>query len=243
LKRIEPAVHSDDLVNVLLLRAVVGNHSHSFMELRVIREDGASVTVSAKVLRRKEGEATDVTDITCRLSVYARSYRLSIILNDTEIMSPSDLHHASHICRLSEKVNGHDGLRSLGYCRLDSFWINIEGVGIDVHPDRPGTEEKRRFGRRDKCERSSDHFISLPDAESHECNLESIGTIPDAHGVSPAQPRSELPFKGGDIWTADECGLAYHAFDRRENFVPDVLELIPKIDHLKGRRRDWSTAH
>ena len=174
LKRIEPAVHPQDLVIIADAGTVRRNHAHPVGESGIVGDDHPSVAEASETLAREEAD-TPCSAETAELSSFVRCpHRLGSILDHRDAMFFPDSKDRIHVRRLSVEMNGDDRLCPGCDRRLDPGGIDVEGGGIDIDIDRLCPQDADRLRGRHKRERRRNHLISRTDAECHHGDLQGI---------------------------------------------------------------------
>ena len=106
---VEPAVETK-AVDITFGRPVVAQLADSGVDVRVVREEGPTVTKRAEVLLNDEADGSRVAQLADRETIAGGVDSLRVVLI-TQVVCVGDFPDCSHIGALTVEVHGNDGLR------------------------------------------------------------------------------------------------------------------------------------
>src|SRR5215471_713655 len=165
---IQPTVHSQQLIDVLVSGAVHVQEAEAVSQRSVVGRDDARVAGGAEILGGEKTETTYQTEAASRTSSIARADGLCGVLDDRNALRRSKLENRIHIGRQAEKMYGHDGLSSGSDCALDGPGRDVEGLRVNIDKDRFGSHASDGTGRSEKRKRSGDDLVASSDSKSQE---------------------------------------------------------------------------
>ena len=116
------------------------------------------------MVRRIERRCSDITDGTGLLghavNCIKRSERITVILNQPQIMLIAELLNCLKIKRISQSMSHHNGLGLLGISLLKKLSFNTVARNIHIQKYRHAAILNDRIYRRRKARSNSDHFIT-----------------------------------------------------------------------------------
>ncbi len=120
-----------------------------------------------------EGEDRPMIEGAERTAPVLGAERLTGILDEGERVPRGDLAERSELAGIAEDIDGDNGLRARSDCRLDGRRVQVQGVRIDVHEDRPRTFVEDAVRRSDKRERRRDRLVPGAETRSPDAEVES----------------------------------------------------------------------
>ena len=173
---VQAAIDALDLVDVLLERAVIGEKTGVPGEIVVVRDDGAGVPVGAEVLAGIEAERPGNPECPRLFALDRGEMGLGTVLDEIELVFFAYRLDSLDVRRLSEDMDGDDGLGLFRDLRLDLGRVDVE-VLVDVHENGSGPGLGDRFGGRDPAIGDGDDLVSEADAEGLERDIDGIGPV------------------------------------------------------------------
>ncbi len=192
---VEAAVVPDDVVEISVCAAgasVVAEFADEFGLGVVVGAEEAAVADAAEVFRGIEGVSAEESEGAGAAVVRFCAEGLADVLDDGDAVGAGDGGDAIDLGKLSEEMNGHDGLGAVAEAGEGFVGIEVEGVGFDIDENRSRAEADDDVGAGDKAEGGNDDFVSRAHAEAGEGQEEGIGAGGDADGVFGAEVFSGL---------------------------------------------------
>ena len=167
------------------------NHSQTLRQLLVVGRHCTAVTEAAEVFARKKRSAADVSDCSGLFDAIvgervADSDSLSVILDYVKFVLAGEIHDSFHVATLTEQMHGNNCFR---FRRKPAFHVlqrEIETVPIHVHHHRRQSQQPYDLRRSDVSERRHDNLVARLQIQSHQCDLQRVGSVGARYGVSGA---------------------------------------------------------
>ena len=112
----------------------------------------------------------------------------------------------------------------------DPAWVDVEGIGVDIHQNRRRARVSDGGNRGDKGERRGNHFIAGTDAGGQKRQVQRAGAGVRPNAECGATTGGELLFERGDFATEDEGGIVQHLVNGRVDLFADGAVLGLQID-------------
>ena len=125
LNSVQPEIATHKLVKVLGPGAMIPQQSYVIGECWIVRRHHTPISKTAQVLGRKEAEAAQMPHGAGPSALVFRTYGLSGIFDNVQIVAVRDLHDRVDVSHLAKEVNRDDGA-----CALRDLGLN--GLGVDV---------------------------------------------------------------------------------------------------------------
>ena len=136
----------------------------------------------------------------------------------------------AHLGGLAVKMDGDDRLGSRCDGRLDLRRVDVVGVGLDVHEDRPGTGPPDRARRGEEGVGRGDHLVSRPDAHGQQRQQEGVGARGATDSARQPAILGHLGLEPGDFRPEHEHLALEHLADDRLDLIADGLVLRLQVE-------------
>src|SRR5581483_2391407 len=123
-------------------------------------------------LRHVEAGDRHVAEGAGHLAAPRAAERASGVLDDEQVVAPSDSHEGVIVAHLAAVINRHDGPRAWGDAALDVVRVDVEGARVDVGQSQPGGVLRDGEGARDVPHRRHDHLVVPPNAQRLEADVQ-----------------------------------------------------------------------
>ncbi len=214
MNRIEPKVPAHFGVMVLVAAAMEAESRETLGQRLVVGHHHTAVAETAQVLRRIEGEATDVADASGAPSaLVAGADRLGRVLDDRDAESAGGVQQGFELDAASEQVNRDDRLGSVGDGGDGLGRVDVVRTRFDVHEDRPGAEAPDDPGGREERVGGRDHLAAGACVERHQGDEQRVSPRGDAHAEPDRGQPGEFALEGFDLGPEDEALGFEHARD------------------------------
>ncbi len=210
-------VVADDLVPVLLLGAVVAQHTQAARDLRVIRDDRPALAVRAEVLARVEAEAAGACERADAAALVAGAVRLRRVLDDEEVVTVCHFEDGVEVCGLTVEVDGYNGARARGDGRLYLVRVDVEVEGSQSTKTgvAPAVETASAVAK--KVLAGTMTSSACADAAGLQRELNRGRAVRDADALCGADVLRERALEGLDLAAQNEGRRVEHPLDGRVN--------------------------
>ena len=236
LERIHAEVGADLAMEIFRLHAVHAEHAGALGERIVLRRDQAGITHAAEVLGREEARGAEITGRHRAASLPAGAHRLGGVLNHAELMGRGERLERIEIERLAKEVHRHDRAGTRADLPGGVREVDVEGVRVDVDPDRGRAEAGHGTCRSKEGEGRQEDLVPFADIERHEREQERVGTGGDPEGMLHAEERGAVLLKGLEARAHDE-----HV--RAEDIAEGALKLGLEGAVLRAEIKERDVRH
>lgn len=230
LQGVETAVDADADVVVPPILSVAGNLADNCGQVVVVGENGAAIAVASQGLAGKEAGGRHSAEVAGFAAFIGGAKALRGILDDRKIVFFGYGIDGVEIGALPVQGNRDNRLGSRGDGGFEFRWIEVEGLRVNIHIHRSGTEHGDSLGGGDEGETGSDDFILGADAKSHLGNLQGIGSVSHGDAVLGAGVGGEAFFQFGHFGAEDVAAMGQDTLDGGVDLVFDARLLGGQID-------------
>ena len=236
LERVHAEVRADLAVEILRLHAVDTEDTGALSERVVLRGDEAGIAHATEVLRREEARRAEIARRHRGATLPAGAHRLRGVLDYAEFMRGGEGLKGVEVEGLAEEVHRHDGAGTRSDLPGGVHEVDIEGVRIDVDPDRGRTKTGHGARGSEESEGWQEDFVAFADIERHEREQQCVGTGRDPEGVLHAEERGAVFLEGLEARAHDE-----HV--RAEDIAEGGLELSLEGAVLRAEIKERDVRH
>jgi hypothetical protein len=207
LQRVQPGIHTDILMSIFFILAMVGQSPYKFSRLIVIGKNRSPVTETAKHFRWEKRRASYIShssgkDIMPRRHSAYRAKRLCIILYQNKIVTGGDISQRYHVTRLSEQMHRHNSLGSCRHHTVHALRINVESRLIDIGKHRHSAKQQNDLSDSCKRKRRHYHLIATLKSRRHKRQHESISSGTTRNRMFHAYKIRKFTFKPFNLITS-----------------------------------------
>ena len=160
LQRIQAAVHSNFLVEILGLHAVIAQTLHARAKFVIVGGNDSAIAKAAKIFTWKE---TVGSNVAARTHAYAAmilgANGLRAIFYDRHLVILGDLQNGIQVGGLSKQVDWNNRFHVFDTTKsfLQTLRANVVCGGINVHKYWPRAQPRNTSRGREECVRWHDH--------------------------------------------------------------------------------------
>ena len=235
LQGVQTRVAADGAVEVLAgVAAMTAQTADLFAEVGVVCADETAIAPGAKILAREKGETAKISHGAGLATVQRRSNGLGCIFDDRDVPLPGDRADAHHVGGYAEQVHWDDGSSPCGDRCLDTLWVDVEAVWLDIYEHRSGTKTTDGTSGSEECKRGGDDLIAWTDAERPQRQQECVGTRGAAHSAGYVQKQRDLALEAGDLLAADKALTLDDRLHRLRDLRGKALVLKAEVEEGNG---------
>jgi len=190
-----------------------------------------AIAIAPQVFAREETEGANVAHRASLATTHMRAKGLSAILDQLEPMLLRQVQQRLNVGGLAKQVHRQQGL-GLGRDGLGHLvHVDVQGLWINVHKHRLGTDIGDRFGGCDEGERCRDHLVTRANARRQHGQMQRIGAVGAGDGVLDAQVLGRFGLEGLHIGTQDVLGCVERGRHRGLDLGLEVAVLARQVNH------------
>lgn len=196
----------------------------------VAGEDRAAVSITTKGLAGEETGATDGAQVAALAALVFGTETLGCIFDNNQFVLVSNGIDFVHVARLAIKTDGHDGLGARCDRGFDLGYIDIAGIGFDIHEHRLGAKQHDDFCSCYKSKRSGDDFVTGLNAHCHQADQQGLGATGHGDAMLGARVGLQLLLQLAHFGAHDVLAVLQHLVHARLDGIFQSTVLGLEID-------------
>lgn len=196
----------------------------------VAGENRAAVAITTKGLAGEETGATDGAQVAALAALVFGTEALGCIFDNNQFVLVSNGVDFVHVARLAIKTDRHDGLGAGGDGSFDLGYVDIAGVGFDIHKHRLGAKQHDDFCSCYKSKRSGDDFVTGLNAHCHQADQQGLGATGHGDAMLGARIGLQLLLQLAHFGAHDVLAVLQHLVHARLDGIFQSTVLGLEID-------------